>query len=128
MVKIKCIKLKCPICGKKGSCQVFFNKQNIIKYVRVRHPISRGAEDYNENKKYNFSYCKISDFKQLETLLTTVNFPFPHVQAKQLGQTSTVDFHDHSSVCLLSGQNDSSLNFRVAGPLGFEPRTFSLEG
>jgi hypothetical protein len=127
-MKIKCVKLQCPICGMKGSCQVFFNKQNKIKYGRVRHTIPKGSEEYNENKKYNFSYCKISELQQLETLLISVNFPFPQTQIKQLGQKTTVDFHDHSSVCLLIGQTDLSLNFKMAGPLGFEPRTFSLEG
>jgi hypothetical protein len=129
MAKIKCIKSeKCPICGNKGSIQVFFNKQNKIKYGRVRHYILKGKEGYDPNRKYNFSYCKIDDLNQLETLLFSLNFQFPQAQQKQLGQKTTKDFHDHTSVSLLSGQPDSSLKLKLAGPLGFEPRTFSLEG
>jgi hypothetical protein len=71
-MKIKCVKMECPICGMKGSCQVFFNKQNKIKYARVRHPISKEAEEYNRNKKCNFSYCKLG-LQQLETLLKTID-------------------------------------------------------
>jgi hypothetical protein len=69
-VKIKCVRLKCPICGKNGSCQVFFNKHNEIKYGRVRHYISKEAKEYNKDKKYNFSYCKL-DLQQLETFKNT---------------------------------------------------------
>jgi len=62
MVRIKCVKLdKYPICGDKGSCQVFVNKQLRIKYGRVRHIIHKGENGYNPNLKYNFHYCKIED-------------------------------------------------------------------
>ena len=48
IMKIKCIKLdKYPICGEKGSLQVFLNKQNKIKYGRVRHYILKDEEGYN---------------------------------------------------------------------------------
>jgi hypothetical protein len=130
-MKIKCIKIeKCPICGDKVRLHVFFNKQNKLKYARTRHYALKDEEGYNPMVKYNFRYCKIEDLNQLETLLISVNFQFPTVKAQNenLGQKTTVDFHDHSSVCLLSGQTNSSLNFKMAGPLGFEPRTFSLEG
>jgi hypothetical protein len=123
-MKIKCIKLdKCPICGKDGSCQVFSNKQNEIKYGRVRH-----YTGLSENKKPQFSYCKLEDLNQLETLLISLNFQFPNTQQKQLGQKTIKEYHDHRSGSLLSGQPDSSIIGKMAGPLGFEPRTFSLEG
>jgi hypothetical protein len=123
-MKIKCITTeKCPICGDKGSIQVFFNKQLQIKYGRVRH-----YTGLNEAKKPQFSYCKIENLNQLEALLTSLNFQFSQTQQKQLGQKTTKDFHDQTSVSLLIGQPGSSLKTKVAGPLGFEPRTFSLEG
>ena len=54
-MKIKCVKIeKCPICGEKGSIQVFFNKQNEIKYARVRNYILKGDKNYNPNKKIQF--------------------------------------------------------------------------
>jgi len=79
-MKIKCVKLdKCQICGKDGSCQVFFNKQGEIKYAIVRH-----YTGLNESKKPQFNYCKLEDLKQLETLLKSLNFQIPTVTA--LGQ------------------------------------------
>ncbi len=123
MVKVKCVTMECPICGSAGSCQLFLNKDGKIKYARVRH-----YTGLNESKKPQFSYCKLEDLNQLETLLISLNFQFPQAQQKQLGQKTTKDLHDHTSVSLLSGQPDSSLKFEMAGPLGFEPRTFSLEG
>ena len=121
MVRIKCVKMECPVCGKTGSCQIFFNKQGKIKYGRVRH-----YTGLNESKKPQFSYCKLDDLEQLETLLNSLNFQYP--KPKSMGQSSTEKIHDHTSVSLLSGHKDSSLKLKVAGPLGFEPRTFSLEG
>ena len=133
-MKIKCIKLdKCPICGGKGSCQLFFNKQLKLKYGRVRHIIHKNEQGYNPNIKYNFRYCKLEDL-QIETLLlTSLNFQFPIAEAQSLkvGQVylgTSEKIHDQTSVSLLSGQADSRLNLKMAGPLGFEPRTFSLEG
>ena len=82
---IKCTKLdSCPICGKTGSLQVFFNKQLKPKYGRVRHIIHKGEQGYNSNLKYNFHYCKIEDLQQLETLLKSLSLKFP---------TSTTQLH-----------------------------------
>ncbi|KON33887.1 MAG: hypothetical protein AC479_02920 [miscellaneous Crenarchaeota group-6 archaeon AD8-1] len=36
-MKIKCVKLQCPVCNKSGSCQLFMNKANQVRYARVRH-------------------------------------------------------------------------------------------
>jgi hypothetical protein len=73
-----------PICGKAGSCQVFFNNQLQIKYGRVRHIIHKSEQGYNPNIKYNFNYCKLEDLSQLETLLKFLSFKFP---------TSTTQLH-----------------------------------
>jgi hypothetical protein len=78
MVKIKTMKIEnCPICGKAGSIQVFFNKQLQIKYGRVKHIIHKGEQGYNPNIKYNSNYCKLEDLEQLEALLHSLNFKFP---------------------------------------------------
>ena len=75
-MKIKCLKLgKCPICSEKGSLQVFFNRQNKIRYGRVRHYILKDEQGYNPQVKYNFRYCKIEDLQQLETLTKSIKFP-----------------------------------------------------
>jgi hypothetical protein len=114
--------MQCPICGNKGSCQLFLNKSGRVTYARVRHYKGKGK----------FTYCKIEDLKKLETLIS-LNFQFPTVkpQAKTLGQDgqgTNNKIHDQTSASLLSGQLGSSVKLRMAGPLGFEPRTFSLEG
>jgi hypothetical protein len=131
-MKIKCVKTeKCPICGKDGSIQVFFNKQNKIKYGRVRHYILKDEEGYNPQVRYNFRYYKLENLQQLETLLISLDFQFStaKAQSKNLGHKTAQEFHDQTSVSLLSGQPKIGFNSKiVAGPMGFEPTTFSLEG
>jgi hypothetical protein len=123
-MKIKCVKTeKCPICGEGGSIQVFFNKQNKIKYARVRH-----YTGLNEAKKPQFSYCKLEDLNQLETFLISLNFQFPQAQPKQLGHKVTQDSHDPRSITVLRGQLNPSLNLEMAGGVGFEPTTPTLGG
>ena len=84
MVKYKCFKTQCPLCGNTGSLQLFLNKQGEVKYARVRHIIHKGKQGYNPNLKYNFHYCKIEDLQQLETLLKSLSLKFP---------TSTTQLH-----------------------------------
>ena len=100
MVKYKCIKTQCPICGNTGSLQLFINNTGRITYARVRHSKGSGK----------FTYCKIEDLEALKTLL-----------AGQVGQGQTANIVDLKL-------KDSSSKIVVAGPLGLEPRTFSLEG
>jgi hypothetical protein len=100
MVKYKCVKIECPECGNSGSLQLFLNKSGKVTYARVRHYKGKGK----------FTYCKITNLKQLKTLLNG-----------QVGQGQTASNIDPE----LKG---SSLKLVMAGPLGFEPRTFSLEG
>ena len=44
-------------------------------------------------EKPQFTYCKLEDYQQLETLLNSLNFQFPTAKAKRekLGQESTED-------------------------------------
>ena len=100
MVKYKCFKTKCPICGNTGSLQLFLNKQGRITYARVRHYKGKGK----------FTYCKITDLQALETLLNG--------QGGQGQTTTNIDLE----------LKDASFKIAVAGPVGFEPTTFSLEG
>jgi hypothetical protein len=112
-VKYKCFKTQCPVCGSSGSCQLFLNNRNQIRYARARHYIPKGSKEYNENKKYNFSYCKISDPQQLETLLKTLDFPFPATETQtenlvHIGQDLKPDQHE-------MGQADPRLISRTEG-------------
>ena len=36
-MKIKCVKIECEVCHVVGSCQVFSNNKDEIRYGRVRH-------------------------------------------------------------------------------------------
>ena len=101
LVKYKCFKAKCPICGNFGSLQLFLNNTGRITYARVRHHQGKGK----------FTYCKVTDTEALKTLLTGPN-----------GQGQTANNID------LKLKDSSLKRGEMAGPLGFEPRTFSLEG
>jgi len=49
MVKYKCFKAKCPICGRIGSLQLFLNNSGRVTYARVR----------NHQGKGKYTYCKL---------------------------------------------------------------------
>ena len=119
LVKYKCVKIECPICGNLGSCQLFLNKKNQVRYARVRHY----SHIDKQTRKPQFTYCKVEDLEALKTLLKTKNASLFTVKKNngQVGQTQAANNIDHKL-------SDSSLNLEMAGPLGFEPRTFSLEG
>jgi intergrase/recombinase len=101
-MKIKCVKMQCPTCNNYGSCQIFINKKNEIRYARVRHAISKSSKGYNANRKYNFNYCKIEDLQQLETLLKTLNLQFPTVKAPSDHKVA-----DQTEKTIDHGQTDS---------------------
>jgi intergrase/recombinase len=100
MTKYKCFKTQCPTCGNTGSLQLFINRENRITYARVRHYKGKGK----------FTYCKTEDLEALKNLLNG-----------QYGQGKTAKNIDPK-------QNNPSPKVEMAGPVGFEPTTFSLEG
>jgi hypothetical protein len=104
-MKYQCIKTSsCSICGQKGTIQVFLNSSNFVKYARTRH--------YNQG---TFTYCKQENLREIEELLKS---QMRHDHG-QVGQEKTRS----------SNLPNSSHNLgMVAGPKGFEPSTFSLEG
>jgi len=106
MVKYKCFKLQCPICGNSGSCQLFLNKKNEIRYARVRHYSYLDSH----SKKPQFTYCKITDLEALKTLLSNKGFSLFTDNAKsgQIGQGSTAIIRDQDL-------GDSSLVSRNMG-------------
>ncbi len=109
--------MQCPVCQVVGSAQLFLNKDGRVRYCRVRH-----YKGLNEFKKPMFEYHKIEDLEALKTLLKNQTLQFPKCQNGQLGQTQKAEY-------VAPKLKDPNLNFKLeAGPLGFEPRTFSLEG
>ena len=101
-MKYKCFKTQCPECGNTGSLQLFLNNTGRVTYSRVRHYQGKGK----------FTYCK-TDQNKLETLLDGQN--------GQIGQPHTTNNIDQK-------HNKTSPKPVMAGPVGFEPTTFSLEG
>ena len=91
-MKIKCVKLLCPICGNFGSCQMFLNKQGQVRYARVRHY----SHLDKQTKKPQFTYCKLADLEALKTLLLNKGFSLSTDKAKsgQTGQNFTLKMHD----------------------------------
>jgi hypothetical protein len=91
MVKYKCFKTECPICGNSGSLPLFLNNTGRITYSRVRHHQGSGK----------YTYCKIEK-QQLETLLNSVNIQYPKTKLEtpslghngQLGQGVGLKTHD----------------------------------
>ena len=108
--------MQCPICQVAGSAQLFLNKKNEIRYARFRH-----YKGLNENKKPQFTYHKVEDIKALKTLPKEQNLDLPLSRSGQIGHSQTANN-------IGPKLKDSSLKGEMAGPLGFEPRTFSLEG
>ena len=116
-MKIKCVKAECPSCKLNGSIQLFLNRSGEVRYARTRHysHLAKGS------KKPQFTYCKIQDLEALKALLAQQDVSFSAVIG-QVGQAQTQNIHDLKL-------RDSSLIHEIdAGPMGFEPMTFSLEG
>ncbi len=85
MTKIKCVKLECPVCHKVGSCQLFFNNKDEVRYCRVRHYIG-----LNELRKPQFKYHKINDLLLVKTLYENQGYQFKTAKVHD-GSHSGVD-------------------------------------
>jgi hypothetical protein len=89
-MKIKCVKMQCPICNAVGSAQLFLNNKNEIRYTRVRH-----YKGLNEFKKPQFNYHKVEDLEELKTLLKSQDTSMSNSEAiGQLGQAQPLEKHD----------------------------------
>ena len=98
MVKYKCIKIECPVCGNSGSLQLFLNRQGKVTYARVRHYQGKGK----------FTYCRIDDLEQLKTLLNG--------QAGQEQTSTDIDLK----------LKDPNRKVEVEPRAGFDPATITL--
>ena len=122
-MKYKCVKAECPLCKVTGSIQLFLNRNGEVRCSRIRH-FSHTDKD---SKRSQFTYCRIENLEDLDALLKNEGFSIGNWSLGQgLGQANqgpnTEMFNSiHDSASYLLKVNN-------AGPLGFEPRTFSLEG
>jgi hypothetical protein len=111
MTIIKCFKLKCEICGKEGTAQVWFGKNGDLKFGRIRH-----YRRLNEAKKPVFEYHAQSKeylTEQLKFVLPKIAQP---IDQKQENLDQDVD----------QNLNNSSLNQGVEPRAGFGPATITL--
>ena len=102
-LKIKCFRFECSQCGEASSIQVFYRKDGSVGYARARH---KNTQRFHYHKQ-----------------------PIEYVIEK-LGILSKLDQGQYSSSKSIEPKlRDSSQNLGFkAGPMGFEPMTFSLEG
>jgi hypothetical protein len=102
-MKINCYRFECEVCQEVSSIQVFVKSNGEISYGRARH------------KSDKFYYHKLSRYYIEQKLGELTLVDHGQVLAK------TVD-HKVSKV------SNSVSKGVEAGPMGFEPMTFSLEG
>lgn len=105
-MKIKGYRLPCEVCNNSVVCsvQVFFRKNGEVSYARARH--------YGADKKFYYH----------QQNLEYVNRKLGEIGIIDPCQDSNNKFIDHTVI-----ESGSKLGF-MAGPKGFEPLTFSLEG
>ena len=102
-MKIRCFRFECSQCGEASSIQVFYRKDGTVGYARARHKNKQGFHYHKQSREYVVE--KLGELSKLDQ-----------------GQSSTSKTIDPKS-------RESSQNLRFeAGPMGFEPMTFSLEG
>ena len=106
------VKIECEICREKGTLQKIGNN-----YYRVRH--YDGVD--LETKKLRFHYhqqTKEYAKRELEKLVGTKALENTVFNQNKIGQKVNIDLK----------QTKLSPKLAMAGPVGFEPTTFSLEG
>ena len=105
-MKIKGYRFPCEVCNNSidSNVQVFFRKNGEVSYARARH---YGADKkfYNIQKSLECTNRKIREIDTIDPCQDSNN--------KSFDQTTT--------------ESDSKIGL-MAGPKGFEPLTFSLEG
>ena len=102
-LKIKCYRFECSQCKQLSSIQVFYRKDGSVGYTRARHKNKQGFHYHKQPIEYVVE--KLWEYSKLDQ-----------------GQYNSNKFIDPKL-------RESSQNLGlVAGPMGFEPMTFSLEG
>ena len=102
-MKIKCFGFECEVCNNLASIQVFFRKDRSVSYARAKH---QGADKkvYYHQQSIEYINRKLRERGNIDP--------------GQLVQQKNTD--------LDKAQNNPKA--LMAGPMGFEPMTFSLEG
>jgi hypothetical protein len=101
-MKYKCFKSECPVCNQTGSIQLFLNKKLEVHYARTRHH----TYTTKQNKKQQFTYCKINNKEELKTLLSKQGITLTTTASGQAGQTQGFANLDHQhGGCATKQQN-----------------------
>jgi hypothetical protein len=108
-MKIKCFKFPCEVCSQVSTIQIFFKQNGEVSYGRARHYLK-----LNDSKKPMFEYHPQSK----EYLTEKLKYILATIDQKQ----NSIDQNADQKL------KDSSFKLLMAGPMGFEPMTFSLEG
>jgi hypothetical protein len=95
---IKCYKLKCQICGKEGTAQVWFGKTGELKFGRIRHYLR-----LNEAKKPVFDYHA----QTKEYLMEKLKYIMPKIDPK-VDRTQSDGDHKLKELSLVSKSTASS--------------------
>jgi hypothetical protein len=105
-MKIKGYRLPCEVCNNSVVCsiQVFFRKNGEVSYARARH--------YGADKKFYYHQQSLEYINRKLRELGIIDHD-QVIESKSIGQTAI--------------ESESKIGF-MAGPKGFEPLTFSLEG
>jgi hypothetical protein len=105
-MKIKGYRFPCEVCNNSVVCsiQVFFMKNGEVSYARARH--------YGSDKKFYYHQQSLE---------------YTNNKLRELGIIDPCQASDISPIEQTSTELGSKLKI-VAGPMGFEPMTFSLEG
>ena len=106
------VKIPCQVCNKKGTLQkVGNNYYRIRHYTGVDKTTRKPRFHYHQQTKHyaEVELGKLGGTKALENTI---------FDQTETGQQDNID----------PKPKNPSLKDEMAGPLGFEPRTFSLEG
>ncbi len=106
-MKIKGYRFPCEVCGEGKvvcSVQVFFRKNGEVSYARARH--------FGADKKFYYHQQTLEYVK------------------RKLGEIANIDpGQDSNNKSIDQNVIEKGAKLKiVAGPMGFEPMTFSLEG
>ena len=105
-MKIKGYRFPCEVCNNSTVCsiQVFFRKNGEVSYARARH--------YGADKKFYYH----------QQTLEYVNG-----KLREIGNIDPCQDTNNKPIDQTMKESELKLGF-MAGPKGFEPLTFSLEG
>ena len=109
-MKIKCLRFHCEVCTRLTFIQVFYNKSGTVKYARARH--------------YKGQLSGKPQFEYHQQSLEYVQKKFGEMF---MGKTEMGQVGQRINDDPLKAESSTKLR-TVAGPMGFEPMTFSLEG